>query len=124
MLFPIYIGYWTLLALDNRQKKLQLFNLVQKDSLAEQIFGLVKEFIKRELKHHEKKEIEITGWRELSHEIVDCDVVEEADSAVFAIRVAYKIAINNKASLSSDALHDFRYNLLIMLFKHGNSILN
>ena len=61
MLFPVYIGYWTILALDNRQKKLLLYNLEHKNPLVEEIFFYIKDFIKRELKHHEKKEVEVTG---------------------------------------------------------------
>ncbi|OMJ76305.1 hypothetical protein SteCoe_24330 [Stentor coeruleus] len=120
VLFPIYIGYWTLLALDNRQKNLQLYNMRKNDTIIEQIVICVKDFIRRELKHHEQKEIEVTGWRELSYEVIECENIEESDCAAFAIRIAYKVAINNRAALTIEILDDFRYNLLIMLYKHGN----
>ena len=123
-MFPIYIGYWTMVALDNRQKKLQLYNMSKKEPLVEQIFLCIRDFIIRELKHHEKKDIDVTGWRELNYEAVECGPIGEYATAVFSIRVAYKIAINQKAMLSVESLDDFRYNLLIMLFKHGSKNLS
>ena len=122
VLFPLYIGFWTLLTLDNRQKKLYLYNMSKNNPLVEQIFSFIKEFIKRELKRHENKEIEITGWRELSYDILDYGAIDEVDSSAFAIRVAYKLAINQNAVINCDVIHDFRYNLIIMLYKHGNQI--
>ena len=110
------------MTLDNRRKKLQLYNISPEDALVEQIYSCIKEFIKKELKHHENKEMEVTGWRELSYEILNYGTIEDNDSAAFAIRVAYKIAINSKATISCEVIHDFRYNLLIMLCNHGNQI--
>ena len=122
VLFPLYVGFWILLTLDNRQKKLYLYNLSRKDPLVEQIFSFVKDFVKRELKRHENKEIEITGWRELSYDILDYGRIDEVDSSAFAIRVAYKLAINQNAVINCDVIHEFRCNLIVMLYKHGNQI--
>ena len=110
------------MSLDNRRKKVQIYGIDKNDVLVEQIFECVKEFIRKELKFHERKEVECTGWRELAYEILDYGEIEDSDSGAFAIRVAYKIAINSKASLNPEVLDDFRYNLIVMLFKHGNQI--
>jgi hypothetical protein len=117
-LFPIFIEYWTIVALDSKLKKVVIYNVSQPSVILE-IFECVKKFVKKELKIHEKKSIEGTGWRELRQESVIVDDIQDFDSAAFMLRVAYKIAISNKAAVSSDVLNDFRYNLLVMLFKHG-----
>ena len=122
VLFPIFVGFWTLLALNNREKKLEIYNIPAKDLMIEEIFAKVVEFVKRELKFHEKKEIEVTGWRELSYEMIQFGLIDKVDSAAFAIRIAYKIAINNKAQVTHEIMHDFRYNLIIMLYKHGSQV--
>jgi uncharacterized protein YfkK (UPF0435 family) len=99
-------------------KKVVVYN-VENNSVLTEIFDCVRKFVKRELKVHEKRSIEATGWRELRAEPAKIDGINEHDSAALMIRIAYKIAINNKALLSAEVLNDFRYNLLIMLYKHG-----
>lgn len=99
-------------------KKVFIYN-VENNSVLNEIFDCVKKFVARELKVHEKRSIDSTGWRELRPESTHIQGIIESDSAALMIRIAYKIAINNKAVLSSEVLNDFRYNLLIMLYKHG-----
>ena len=119
VLFPLYIGFWVLLALDNRNKKLLMFNVNNNDNIKERIFIQIKDFIRRELMHHEKCVFEATSWKELRYDCINIENANEAESSLIIIRVAYKIAINNKASLSAKSLSTFRYNLLQMLFKSG-----
>ena len=99
-------------------KKVVIYN-VENNSVLTEIFDCVRKFVKRELKLHEKRSIEATGWRELRVEPAKIEGINEYDSAALMIRIAYKIAINNKAVLLAEVLNDFRYNLLIMLYKHG-----
>jgi hypothetical protein len=103
---------------DSKLKKVIVYN-VEQNHVVQEIFECLKKFVKRELKTHERKDIDATGWRELRVEVVKVEGVSEIDSAAFTIRLAYKVAINNKAVASPEVLNDFRYSLLIMLYKHG-----
>lgn len=99
-------------------KKLIVYN-VEQNNVVQEIFDCLRKFVKRELKIHEKKDIDATGWREIRTEVITIGGVNEYDSGAFSIRLAYKVAVNNKAVASPEVLNDFRYNLLVMLYKHG-----
>lgn len=99
-------------------KKLIVYN-VEQNNIVQEIFDCLRKFVKRELKIHEKKNIDATGWREIRTEVNSIEGVNGNDSGAFTIRLAYKVAVNNKAVISPEVLNDFRYNLLVMLYKHG-----
>lgn len=82
----------------------------------------ITEFIRKELMHHEGKVLEATGWRDFSYEDTDFGKIIPCDSGVLILRMAYKIAVNPNATVNNEILNDFRFNLLIMLFKHGSQI--
>ena len=87
--------------------------------LLDDIINKLKQFLKRELKHHEKLKIEMTSWRELSIDNIKFDDIEQFNSGLAIIRIAYMISINPRANINKEVLNDFRMNLLLMLFKHG-----
>lgn len=84
--------------------------------LISEIFAQIKKFIKNELKSHENQNIANTAWRELAYEVINYDIPKEL-SCIFAIRMAYKIAFDNKALISIRILQSFRKELLLLLFQ-------
>lgn len=110
-----------MVVLDNREKNLKFFVRGGHTDF-ERIVYRIKEFIKKELKEHEKKPIEITDWANLACEIINFDQVSECDSGVFMLRVAYKFALNPHADLNISLFDSFRVSLLTMLYTHGTQV--
>ena len=118
IIFPLYLGYWTLVALDNQSIKLTIFNVFDEET-CQKIVQSIRGFIKQQLKFYEKKCLESSGWRNLDVENNRFEMVNEAASAGLMARIAYKIAVKANADVDIKTLPVFRFKLLVILFNHG-----
>jgi hypothetical protein len=121
VLFPLFLGYWTLVSLDNQCIKLSIFNVFDEET-TRKITLSVNEFIKQQLKYHEKKNLESSGWRDLVVENLQTSPTSENYEPVsggLALRLAYKLAVKPSAEVELKTLPNFRFKLLVILFNHG-----
>lgn len=106
--------------LNSKQKLLTIYN-IHEPEIAEEILECIKGFIESQLKKHEKKSLESTTWRELTYNLVQFPIPHH-DSGILLLFLTYKYCLTPSVPLSSDLFVDFRYTLLIMLYRHGIEI--
>ena len=117
VLFPLFLGYWTMVVLDNRLIKVSLYN-VDRETEGE-VFESIKFFIDQELKFHDKKFIQCSSWGNLQLESLKTQVLTDAQSSAYTLKLAYKLSVNPETDLNPRTLSNFRNKLLILLFNHG-----
>lgn len=122
VLFPLFLGYWTLVVLDNRMIKVTVYNVDDQQTLAE-ILDSIKQFIDNELKNYEKKCIQCSSWSNLQLESIKTHPISQTESSAYTLKLAYKLSIKPESDLSQATLSNFRFKLLILLFNHGTLIL-
>lgn len=117
LIFPLFVEYWTLVLLDSKQKRLSIYN-IQNQDIAQEILECVKGFVEAQLKKHERKALEATAWRELNYNLVQFPV-PDVDSGTLLLYLSYKYCLTPNVPLSCEFFVDFRYTLLVMLYRHG-----
>lgn len=122
VVFPLFLGYWTLVVLDNRMIKVTVYNVDDQQTLAE-ILDSIKQFIDLELKTYEKKCIQCSSWSNLQLESIKTHPMTQIESSAYLLKLAYKLSIKPDSDLDQSTLSNFRFKLLILLFNHGTLIL-
>ena len=118
IIFPLFLGYWTIVALDNQNIKLTIFNIFEEEIIKRVVLS-IRGFIKQQLKYHENKCFESSGWRNMIVENNRIDTVNDIVSSGLMVRIAYKIAVKTYAKVDVKKLPVFRFKLLVILFNHG-----
>jgi Ulp1 protease family, C-terminal catalytic domain. len=124
LLFPINIGYWTLLVVNTKRKHVKYFDPVGIEKNDEMIRTQLYALLKRELNLYENKEIDQTKWQRLEYErINEFEAYDHIDSSVYIIRQAFKFAICKDIQVRPEILKEYRNKLLYLLFKYGNKLI-
>lgn len=123
LLFPINIGYWTILIVSTKGKYAKYYDPVgiekNDNTICTQLFALLK----REIKLHENKDIETTRWQRLEYErINEYEAYDHINSSVYIVRQAFKVAICKDIQVRPEILPEHRNKLLYLLFKYGTKI--
>lgn len=117
VLFPLFLGYWTMVVLDNRLIKVSMFNVDQETE--REAFESIKFFIDQELKFHDKKCIQCSSWANLQLESLKTQILTDTQSSAYTLKLAYKLCVNPETELNPATFPNFRIKLLILLFNHG-----
>lgn len=122
-MFPLFIGYWTLLVVNNREKTAKYFDPVGIEKNEKQVFSALYDFLKQEIQFHQGRSIDKTRWKQLECERVnEEEPYDHIDSAVYILRQALKYSTGKDIELAPQVLNDYRTRLLVLLFKYGTKI--
>ncbi|OMJ68250.1 hypothetical protein SteCoe_34350 [Stentor coeruleus] len=123
LLFPLFIGYWTILVINNREKTAKYYDPIGIEKNEKQVFKGLFDFLKQEISFHQGKSIESTRWKHLECQRVnEIDAYDHIDSAVYVLRLAFKISTGKDIEISPDVLNEYRTKLIALLFKYGTKI--
>ena len=123
-MFPLFIGYWTLLVVNNREKNAKYYDPIGIEKNDRKIFNSLYSFIKQEINFHQNRKIENSLWKQLEYTKVNEKApYDHTDSAVYILNLASKICTNKSTDLSPEVLNEYRTKLLVHLFKYGTKIL-
>lgn len=123
MIFPIFVGYWTVMILNVRSKCAKFYDPIGIEKKDDLIFDQLLNLLKREIRYHENKSIENTRWMRLEFErITEYESFFSYDSGAYILKQAFKVATNKDTKIHPEVLVKYRSTLLVQLFKHGNKI--
>ena len=123
LLFPLFIGYWTLLVVNNREKTARYYDPIGIEKNEKQIFVGLFDFLRQEVNFHQGRSFESTRWKQLDcRRINEEEAYDHIDSAVYILRLALKVATGKNIEITPEVLSEHRNRLLIMLFKYGTKI--
>ena len=123
MIFPLFINYWTILIVNNREKTAKYFDPIGIEKNERQIYNSLCEFLKQEILFHENRSIEKTRWKQLEFERVnEIEAYDHIDSAVYILRKALEISTAKRIQVCPEVLNEYRTKLLVLLFKYGTKI--
>jgi hypothetical protein len=121
ILFPLFIGYWTLLVVNNREMTARYYDPIGIEK--NEVFAGLFDFLRQEISFHQHRTLESTRWKQLNcQRINEVDAFDHFDSAVYVLRMAFKVASNKNITITPQGLNEDRSKLLILLFKYGTKI--
>ena len=120
MIFPIFVGYWTLLTFNSTEMIVNYY-----DPLNNCIY--LKEILKNFYRHLSKQshKIKPLAGKNLKNlvcqKIINTDSFTEEDSAIYMLKTVTCLCLHEETNLRSEEILKYRGELLILLFQYGKT---
>lgn len=123
LLFPLFIGYWTLLVVNCKEKSAVYYDPMGIENNDKGIFNCLFEFLKQELSFHQNIGIEKTRWRYLEYKRVnEQEPFDHIDTEIYILRMALKVCTGKNLEISPKEMNEYRKDLIALLLKYGTKI--
>jgi hypothetical protein len=123
LIFPIFVGHWTLLIVNFRECAVNYLNPIKKsDKIQDYLISLFI-FLRNELQFHENRDITLTRWKDLSYQKVnEIGTYLSVDSAVYICKHAEFFATGKKGSIDSARMSEYRREMLFNILTRSGEL--
>ena len=123
LLFPIYVGYWTLLVVNSRDRSVLYLDPLKRYSYMDGLLVALLQFLKGELVHHLHKRIEHTAWRDIFYrENKETQRFTHAEAPFYVLKHAQGFAKGEHRDLTNRDLVNFGEMVLKSVIRLGVSM--
>ena len=123
LLFPLFVGYWTLLVVSCREKTAVYYDPMGIENNDKSVSSRLYEFLKQELNFHQNVQIEKTRWRHLDYKRVnEIEPFDHIDTEIYILRMALKVCTGKDIEICPKKMNDYRKDLIAILLKYGTKV--
>lgn len=118
MIFPVFVGYWTLLTFNSEQMILSYYDPLNNYKYLKEIIKNFYRYLNKQA--HKIKNLAEKNLKEIvCQKIVNIDIFLEEDSAIYMMKTAIGLCLNEEANLKNEDILRYRGEILILLFQYG-----
>lgn len=117
MLFPMYEGYWSLLVVNLKERRVYLYDSLKQhqqiNRLLRQVFNLIEKY----LNQYEQKPLDQTVWRDFYYKPSTCPEFNREDTAVFICKQADSAVTGKPDRLDPSSSQDYKQDIIVSLIQ-------
>jgi Ulp1 protease family, C-terminal catalytic domain len=119
LLFPIFVGHWTLLYLNCNKLLVHYYDPINNNQYLKEILKSLYKFLARQIQL-DGKNITDTRFKELSYQrVVINEHFSQENSEIYMLKQAYNIVMDEKNPVRLEEFNEYRRLFLKLLFQYG-----